>query len=113
MAFRSSSFRRTTRWKKMTGSGTKIIRTVLPVAPNEYDQNFVNQLARNLDRVIDEQRQPLLNIQNMPTDAIANTLQTGDLYNANGFVKIKQINDVDTGSQIISTSVGTVTVSTS
>ena len=68
----------------MTGSGTKIIRTVLPVAPTEYDQNFVNQLARNLDRVIDEQRQPLLNIQNMPTDAIANTLQTGDLYNANG-----------------------------
>jgi hypothetical protein len=96
----------------MTGSGTKIIRTILPVAPTEYDQNFVNQLARNLDRVIDEQRQPLLNIQNMPTDAIANTLQTGDLYNANGFVKIKQINDVDTGSQIISTSVGTVTVST-
>tara|TARA_R100000900_G_scaffold71584_1_gene56498 strand:+ start:3288 stop:3581 length:294 start_codon:yes stop_codon:yes gene_type:complete len=96
----------------MTGSGTKIIRTILPVAPTEYDQNFVNQLARNLDRVIDEQRQPLLNIQNMPTDAIANTLQTGDLYNANGFVKIKQINDVDTGSQIVSTFVGTVTVST-
>ena len=96
----------------MTGSGTKIIRTILPVAPTEYDQNFVNQLARNLDRVIDEQRQPLLNIQNMPTDAIANTLQTGDLYNANGFVKIKQINDVDTGSQTVSTFVGTVTVST-
>jgi hypothetical protein len=96
----------------MTGSGTKIIRTVLPVAPTEYDQNFVNQLARNLDRVIDEQRQPLLSIQNMPTDGVANTLQTGDLYNANGFVKIKQVNDVNTGSESVSTSVGTVTVST-
>ena len=96
----------------MTGSGTKVIRTVLPVAPNEYEQNFVNQLARNLDRVIDEQRQPLLSIQNMPTNGVANTLQTGDLYDSGGFVKIKRVGDVNSGSSSITSSVGTVTVST-
>ncbi len=49
---------------------TQVIRTILPVAPNDYEQNYVNQLARNLDRVIDEQRNPLLNIQNMPSDGV-------------------------------------------
>jgi hypothetical protein len=48
----------------------------------------------------------------MPTDGVANTLQTGDLYDSGGFVKIKRVGDVNSGSNSITSSVGTVTVST-
>ena len=91
---------------------TKIVRTILPVAPNEYDQNFVNQLARNLDRVIDEQRNPILNIQDVPSDGAANTLELGDLFEANGFLRIVRQNDIFSGSTSATAAVGTVTVST-
>lgn len=91
---------------------TKIVRTILPVAPNEYDQNFVNQLARNLDRVIDEQRNPVLNIQDVPSDSVANTLELGDLFEANGFLRIVRQNDIFSGSTSATAAVGTVTVST-
>lgn len=91
---------------------TQVIRTILPVAPNDYEQNYVNQLARNLDRVIDEQRNPLLNIQNMPSDGVANTLELGDLYEENGFLRIVRQNDIFSGSSSATGAVGTVTVST-
>ena len=91
---------------------TQVIRTILPVAPNDYEQNYVNQLARNLDRVIDEQRNPLLNIQNMPSDGVANTLELGDLYEQNGFLRIVRQNDIFSGSSSATGAVGTVTVST-
>jgi len=91
---------------------TQVIRTILPAAPNDYEQNYVNQLARNLDRVIDEQRNPLLNIQNMPSDGVANTLELGDLYEQNGFLRIVRQNDIFSGSSSATGAVGTVTVST-
>ena len=91
---------------------TKIVRTILPVAPNVYDQTYVNQLARNLDRVIDEQRNPVLNIQDVPKEGVANTLETGDLFEANGFLRIVRQNDIFSGSTGATAAVGTVTVST-
>ena len=51
----------------------KIIRTVLPIAPNEYDQVYVNQLARALDRLIDEVRESNINIQGLSGEGAANT----------------------------------------
>ena len=92
---------------------TKIVRTILPVAPNDYDQTFVNQLARNLDRVIDEQRNPILNFQAVPSDAVANTLEVGDIFEENGFLRIVRQNDIFSGSTSATAAVGTVTVSTS
>lgn len=89
---------------------TKVVRTILPVAPRVYDSAYVNQLARNLDRVIDEQRQPLLNIQSMPSDGAANVLEAGDLYQAAGFVKIKRVGDILTGSTSAASAVGSVEV---
>lgn len=91
---------------------TKIVRTILPVAPNIYDQNFVNQLARNLDRVIDEQRNPILNFQEVPSDSVANTLEVGDIFEENGFLRIVRQNDIFSGSTSATAAVGTVTVST-
>ena len=91
---------------------TKAIRTVLPIAPNVYDQNFANQLARNLDRVIDEQRNPVLIIQNMPSDGVANIQEVGDLFQENGCVRIVRQNDKFSGAVSATGSIGTVTVST-
>ena len=91
---------------------TKLIRTILPVAPSEYDQNFVNQLARNLDRVIDEQRNPILNFQGVPSVAVANTLEVGDIFEDAGFLRIVRQNDIFAGSTSATGAIGTVTVST-
>ena len=46
----------------------------------------------------------------MPTVGAANILEVGDLYEANGFVKIKRASDVFSGSSQAATAVGTVTV---
>jgi len=88
----------------------KIIRSIIPIAPLQYDSAYVNQLARSLDNFIDESRNPIVNIPNMPTVGAANILEVGDLYEANGFVKIKRAGDVFSGSSQAATSVGTVTV---
>ncbi len=88
----------------------KIIRSIIPIAPLQYDSAYVNQLARSLDNFIDESRNPIVNIPNMPTVGAANILEVGDLYEANGFVKIKRAGDVFSGSYQAETAVGTVTV---
>ena len=89
---------------------TKVIRTILPVAPVEYNQDFANQLARNLDRVIDDQRNPLLNFDGVPSDGVANTLEVGDIYDAGGFLRIVRQSDILSGSESATGAVGTVTV---
>jgi len=93
-------------WQAMT----KVVRTILPIAPSEYNQDFANQLARNLDRVIDDQRNPILNITGVPSDGVANTLEVGDLYDAGGFLRIKRESDILSGSESATGEVGTVTV---
>ena len=32
----------------------KIVRSIIPIAPPQYDSAYVNQLARSLDNFIDE-----------------------------------------------------------
>jgi len=90
----------------------KIIRQILALAPRTYDQTYVNQLARTLDNFIDEQRSPSVNFQGIPSDGVANTLLLGDVYEANGFLKIVRENDIYSGSVFATGSVGTVTVVT-
>jgi hypothetical protein len=94
------------------GAGGKVIRTIIPVAPQQYDQTFANQLARNLDFVIDEVRSPISNIPNIATSGEGGILQVGDLYEKDGFVKIVRENDVLAGTTAGITAVGTVIVST-
>ena len=88
----------------------KIIRSIIPIAPPQYDSAYVNQLARSLDNFIDESRNPIVNIPNMPTVGAANILEVGDLYEANGFVKIKRANAFSVTTNVGTTAVGTVTV---
>ena len=88
----------------------KIVRQIIPIAPMEYSAAYVNQLARTLDNFIDEQRSPIVNFQGIPSDGAANTLDLGDVFEANGFLKIIRVNDVYSGSVSAPSSVGTVTV---
>lgn len=88
----------------------KIIRQIIPSAPATYDAAYVNQLARALDNFIDEQRSPIVNFQGIPSDGAANTLELGDVFEADGFLKIVRRNDIYSGSVSATASVGSVTV---
>lgn len=90
----------------------KIIRQILPIAPLQYDPGYINQLARTLDNFIDEQRSPSVNFQGIPSDGVANTLELGDVFEANGVLKIVRQKDIYSGSVSATGFVGTVTVVT-
>mgnify|MGYP000055850875 CR=1 FL=1 len=90
----------------------KIIRQIIPIAPMEYSAAYVNQLARTLDNFIDESRSPSVNFQGIPSDGAANTLDLGDVYQANGILKIILVNEIYSGSVSATGSVGIVTVAT-
>ena len=92
----------------------KIIRTILPIAPQEYDPVYINQLARSLDRLIDEVRSTDINIQGISGEGSANTLQKGDLFIGDGgFLRIVEQDDKLAGSVFGTTQLGCVTISTS
>jgi hypothetical protein len=88
----------------------KVVRQIIPIAPLEYSSAYVNQLARALDGFIDEQRSPSVNFQGIPSDGVANTLELGDVYEADGFLKIVRTNDIYSGSASATGQVGSVTV---
>ena len=90
----------------------KVIRSILPLPPVQYDPSYMDQLRRALDNFITEQRTPLVNFQGIPGAGAANTLELGDVYEADGFLKIIRLNEVHSGSTSGTTSVGTVTVVT-
>ena len=92
----------------------KIIRTILPIAPQEYDPVYINQLARSLDRLIDEVRSTDINIQGISGEGSANTLHKGDLiFGDGGFLRIVEQDDKLAGSVFGTTQLGSVTISTS
>ena len=69
---------------------SKIVRPIIPMAPQEYDASHMNQLARALENLINKVENPLTNIPNIAVEADIARLQTGDVYrDASGFVKIK------------------------
>jgi hypothetical protein len=71
----------------------KTIRPLLPSAPNQYDPAYVHQLARSLENLIDEVRNPLTGINSLPPATAINSLEVGDLYEDNGFVKVVRAED--------------------
>ena len=88
----------------------KIVRSIIPIAPPQYDATYVNQLARSLDNFIDEVRNPLLNIPDMPNVSVVSVLEEGDLFEDQGFVKIKRANATAVTTNVGTSAVGTVTV---
>ena len=92
----------------------KIVRPILPIAPDEYDPVYVNQLARTLDLLIDEVRDAQINFQGIPSSGSANTLENGDFYIGEaGFLRVVVTTDIFSGSVNATGSVGTVTVTVS
>jgi len=90
----------------------KVIRPILPIAPSEYDQVYIHQLARTLEQLIDEVRSADINFQGIPSSGSANVLEKGDFYIADGgFIKIIESEEIYSGSVEGTTSVGTVTIS--
>ena len=88
----------------------KIIRSIIPIAPPQYDASYVIQLARSLDNFIDEVRNPLLNIPDMPNVSVVSVLEEGDVFEDQGFVKIKRANATAVTTNVGTSAVGTVTV---
>lgn len=90
----------------------KVVRSILPLAPQVYDRVYIDHLARALDLFIDEQRSAQINFQGIPSVGVANTLSVGDFFEDNSYIRIVRSNDVHSGSTLGTTSVGTVTVVT-
>lgn len=90
----------------------KVIRSILPLPPLEYDRSYIDQLARALDNFIDEQRSAQINFQGIPSMGVAYTLEDGDFFEDNGFIRVKRTNDIYAGTTAGTTAVGTVTVLT-
>lgn len=68
----------------------KIVRPILPLAPEEYDQNYTTQLVRTLEELIAKTELVTRNIPDIADVSELSSLEVGDLYkDASGFVKIK------------------------
>jgi|TARA_R100000541_G_scaffold50644_1_gene57870 hypothetical protein len=92
----------------------KVVRPILPTAPFEYDSNYINQLARTLNSVIDELRDANVNFQGIGSSGAANVFQNGDMFIADGgFLKIKSTTDIFSGNVNATVSVGVVTIAVS
>jgi hypothetical protein len=92
----------------------KVLRPIIPTAPNQYDPVYINQLARSLEQLIDEVRSADINFQGIPASGSANVLDDGDFYIGEaGFIRIIEKDEIYSGSFEGVTAVGTVTVAVS
>ena len=61
----------------------------LPTPPREIDVNYLIDLVRALEVVINQLQNPQLNFPEIPSSGVNNTLNQGDMYIADGgFLKI-------------------------
>ena len=71
-------------------SSRKIVKPVLPFAPDQYDVQYMNQLTRILEELIQKTDLPVSNIPNISKVGALASLEIGDLYkDSQDFVKIK------------------------
>lgn len=69
---------------------SKIVRPIVPFAPDEYDVQYMNQLVRAVEELISKTEIPLTNVPDIADVAQLSSLEVGDIYkDASGFVKIK------------------------
>ena len=86
----------------------------LPTPSNEIDSQYITDLVRALEVIVNQLRNPQLNFPSVPSSGIGNIFSIGDLYIGDGgFLKLLEPNQALTGSVLATASVGTVTVSIS
>jgi len=88
-----------------------------PVPPVQYDQRYFSELTRAFSVFVDQQRNPgegrntKLVLTQLPTSDFG--LESGTLFQQDGFVKITLINTPHAIGSVGTGAVGTVTVTTS
>ncbi len=92
-------------------------RPVFPLAPEEYQRVYFDDLVRTLSLFVDQQLNPgplrvtTLVLTELPTNG--NKLETGTVYNDQGTLKVVLSNVGYAPSLLVGASIGTVTVTTS
>ena len=86
----------------------------LPTPPREIDVNYLIDLVRALEVVINQLQNPQLNFPEIPSSGVNNTLNQGDMYIADGgFLKIIGKTEIFCGSVEGTGSIRTVTIAVS
>ena len=94
-----------------------LVLPFFPVAPQQYDQQYFAELVRSFSLYLNQQQNPgegrntFIVLTDLQTDDSG--LETGALFQQDGFVKITQANTPHARGSSAAGSVGSVTVSTS
>lgn len=97
-------------------SSRNLVRPYFPVAPAQYDQSYFSEVVRAFSVYLEQMQNPgegrntQLVLTNLQTDDSG--LETGALFQQDGFVKIALINTPHVRGSAATGGVGTVTVST-
>jgi hypothetical protein len=92
---------------------TKIV-PLFPIPPQDYNQRYMDEIVRTFSLYVQsintpgEGRNTFTVFTNLQTDDSG--LETGSIFNHNGFVKICENNKPHARGSVGTTSVGTVTV---
>ena len=95
----------------------KQLYPVLPLPPNEYSQDYLNQLISALEIYMRQNLEPgyvrgsTIALTELPTNG--GGLRVGDVFDDSGTLKIVRATDVFSGTAYGTGGVGSVTVTTS
>ena len=93
-----------------------LVRPFFPLPPNTYQQQYFAEVVRSFSNYIEQSQNPgegrntFIVLTNLQTDDSG--LETGALFQQDGFVKITLINKPHVRGSSATGQVGTVTVST-
>jgi len=93
-----------------------LVLPFFPVAPQDYDQRFMDEVVRSFSVYLEQMQNPgegrntFMVLTNLQTDDSG--LETGALFQQDGFVKIALIDKPHVRGASATGSVGTVTVTT-
>lgn len=86
----------------------------LPLAPGDYSKEYMDLLVQAIDTALDDLRSPRvirtgrIILENFPEDA--RELRVGEVFIDGSLLRVVRENDTFTGTNILSSALGTVTV---
>ena len=93
-----------------------LVRPFFPIPPQQYEMQYFAEIVRSFSTYLEQMQNPgegrhnRLVLTNLQTDDSG--LETGELFQQDGFVKITQIDTPHVRGSSATGSVGTVTVTT-